>query len=66
MDGCSAWRIEVPLVRPALVMTTVFSIVATPQLYNEPAILRSFAPHASSTYTPICAAYGQIDAFRSA
>jgi multiple sugar transport system permease protein len=66
MDGCSAWgtawRIKVPLVRPALVMTTVFSIIGTAQLYNEPAILHNVAPNLSSTYTPIFAAYNQIDA----
>ncbi|MFC1433770.1 carbohydrate ABC transporter permease [Streptacidiphilus sp. N1-3] len=66
MDGCSAWgtawRIKVPLVRPALVLTTVFSIIGTAQLYNEPAILHNVAPNLSSAYTPILAAYGQIDA----
>ncbi|RAG83828.1 sugar ABC transporter permease [Streptacidiphilus pinicola] len=66
MDGCSAfgiaWRIKIPLVRPALVLTTVFSIIGTAQLYNEPAILHNVAPNLSSTYTPIYAAYDAVDA----
>ncbi|MFG2846974.1 carbohydrate ABC transporter permease [Kitasatospora sp. NPDC048296] len=66
MDGCSAfgiaWRIKVPMIRPALVLTTVFSIIGTAQLYNEPAILHNVAPNLSSTYTPIFAAYNAVDA----
>ncbi|WP_035850900.1 carbohydrate ABC transporter permease [Kitasatospora azatica] len=66
MDGCSAfgiaWRIKVPLVRPALVLTTVFSIIGTAQLYNEPTILHNVAPNLSSTYTPISAAYDAVNA----
>ncbi|WBP86291.1 carbohydrate ABC transporter permease [Kitasatospora cathayae] len=66
MDGCSAvaiaWRIKVPMVRPALVLTTVFSIIGTAQLYNEPAILHNVAPNLSSTYTPIYAAYDAVNA----
>lgn len=66
MDGCSAfgiaWRIKVPMIRPALVLTTVFSIIGTAQLYNEPAILHNVAPNLSSSYTPIYAAYNAVDA----
>ncbi|MEU8514618.1 sugar ABC transporter permease [Kitasatospora sp. NPDC048722] len=66
MDGCSAlgvaWRIKVPMIRPALVLTTVFSVIGTAQLYNEPAILHNVAPNLSSTYTPIYAAYNAVDA----
>jgi multiple sugar transport system permease protein len=65
MDGCStfgiAWRIKIPMVRPALVLTTVFSIIGTAQLYNEPAILHNVAPNLSSDYTPIFAAYNAVD-----
>ena len=66
MDGCSplriAWHIKIPMVRPALVLTTVFSVIGTAQLYNEPAILHNVAPNLSSDYTPIFAAYDQINA----
>ncbi|WP_392672259.1 carbohydrate ABC transporter permease [Streptomyces sp. LN785] len=66
MDGCSAfgiaWRIKVPMVRPALVLTTVFSVIGTAQLYNEPSILHNVAPNLSSDYTPIAAAYSAVNA----
>ncbi|MET9220039.1 carbohydrate ABC transporter permease [Streptomyces sp. NPDC088197] len=59
MDGCTGWRaawlIKVPQIRPALLMTLVFSIIGTFQLYNEPATMKSVAPNLSSTYTPIMA-----------
>jgi multiple sugar transport system permease protein len=64
VDGASAWRIawhiKVPMVRPALVLTAVFSIIGTAQLYNEPATLQAVAPNLSSTYTPIFAAYDSV------
>lgn len=43
LDGCTGWRlawaVKMPLVRPALVLTTVFSIIGTAQMYTEPAVL---------------------------
>jgi multiple sugar transport system permease protein len=64
IDGCSAfriaWHVKIPMVRPALILTTVFSIIGTAQLYNEPAILHNVAPNLSSDYTPIYAAYDQV------
>ena len=64
MDGCSPWRIawhiKIPMVRPALVLTAVFSIIGTAQLYNEPATLQAVAPNLSSDYTPIFAAYDSV------
>lgn len=60
MDGCgwwrTAWHVKIPSVRPALVLTAVFSIIGTAQLYNDPEILHQVAPTISSTYTPIMAA----------
>ena len=44
MDGCSelqiAWRVKIPLVVPALILTTVFSTIATLQVFTEPITLR--------------------------
>lgn len=65
MDGCRGWRlawhVKIPLVRPALVLTTVFSIIGTTQLYNEPSILYRVAPTVTSSYTPILAAQHSAD-----
>ncbi|MGW3510075.1 carbohydrate ABC transporter permease [Streptomyces sp. NPDC000994] len=66
LDGCFGWRaallIKVPQIRPALLLTLVFSIIGTFQLYNEPATMKSVAPNLSSTYTPIMAALRSLSA----
>jgi multiple sugar transport system permease protein len=58
LDGCTgwrlAWRVKIPLVRPALVLTTVFSIIGTAQLYTEPAVLAGARiPGVSPKFSPI-------------
>jgi len=64
LDGCTGWRlawhVKVPLVRPALVMTTVFSIIGTAQLYNEPVVMKAIAPNLSNTWTPIMAMQSEV------
>ena len=61
LDGANNWtiaiRIKVPIIAPALIMTTVFSIIGTLQLYAEPAVLRQISSNISSTYTPNMLAY---------
>lgn len=45
--------IKLPALRGALVIATVFSIIGSFQLFNEPSILQSLAPNAiGSGYTP--------------
>ena len=62
VDGASepriAWSIKIPGVRPALILTIIFSVIGTFQLFNEPNLLRILAPNAiSSSYTPNLYAY---------
>lgn len=61
IDGCSGWRvawhIKVPLVAPALVLTGIFSIIGTLQLFNEPTVLSAISNNVSSAYTPNLYAY---------
>ncbi len=61
IDGCSgfrtAWHIKIPLVAPALVLTTIFSIIGTLQLFNEPTVLSAISNNISSSYTPNLYAY---------
>jgi len=61
LDGAGpvrlAWSIKIPLVAPALVLTTVFSIIGTLQLLAEPQVFRSFSSAVSSTYTPNLTVY---------
>lgn len=52
-----AWNIQLPLIRPALVLTTVFSIIGTLQLFAEPQLLQQVSPAVDSQYTPNLSAY---------
>ena len=62
LDGAGVWRtifsIKIPSVRGALVIATIFSIIGSFQLFNEPNILRPLAPNVITTYyTPNMYAY---------
>lgn len=61
IDGANelqiAWRIKIPLVTPALVLTGLFSIIGTIQLYSEPATLRPMTTTISSTWVPLMKIY---------
>jgi multiple sugar transport system permease protein len=63
IDGASAWqtavRIKLPLARPALVLTAVFSIIGTLQLFAEPLIIKPLTSTVTSSYTPNLAAYNE-------
>ncbi|PBC65877.1 sugar ABC transporter permease [Streptomyces sp. Tue6028] len=57
IDGAGQIRvitaIKLPAIRGALVIATIFSIIGTFQLFNEPSILQKLAPNAITTdYTP--------------
>ena len=61
LDGAGqariAWSIKIPLVRPAILLTAVFSIIGTLQLLAEPQVFRSFSSAVISTYTPNMTVY---------
>lgn len=61
VDGASPWRvalsIQLPLIKPALILTTVFSIIGTLQLFAEPQVLQTVSPAIDSEYTPNLSAY---------
>lgn len=61
LDGASGWRIawsiKIPLVAPALILTCIFSIIGTLQLFNEPRVLSSISNNISVSYTPNLYAY---------
>ncbi|MGY0056679.1 carbohydrate ABC transporter permease [Streptomyces sp. LZ34] len=57
IDGAGQLRvitaIKLPAIRGALVIATIFSIIGSFQLFNEPSILKPLAPNAIATdYTP--------------
>lgn len=67
MDGASAlrtaWSVKIPAVRGALVLTAVFSVIGSAQLYNEPAVLQPVSAGAvSSSFTPVMSAQSAVAA----
>jgi multiple sugar transport system permease protein len=61
VDGASSLRvafsIQLPLIRPALLLTAVFSIIGTLQLFAEAQVLQRVSPAIDSQYTPNLSAY---------
>jgi len=61
-DGAGAWQyalyVQLPMLWPAILLTIIFSINGTLQLFNEPYLMRSIAPSVINThYTPNIYAY---------
>jgi multiple sugar transport system permease protein len=62
VDGATGWKvaryIKIPLIAPALVLTIVFSIIGSLQLFNEPSIMSTLTPNViGDHYTPNLYAY---------
>lgn len=62
IDGAGPFRtvfsIKIPSIRGAIVVATIFSIIGSFQLFNEPAVLQSIAPNVITSYfTPNLYAY---------
>jgi len=63
IDGASewatTWHIKLPLLRPSIILVTVFTIIGTLQLFVEPLVLRPLTTAINSDFTPNLAAYNQ-------
>jgi len=61
IDGASQWqialRIKIPMIAPALVLTGVFSIIATLQVFNEPQTLAPLTNTISPDWMPLMRVY---------
>ena len=62
IDGASQWRlawsVKIPLIRPAIMLTVIFSIIGSFQIFNEPSLLLELAPTAiTQSFTPNFYAY---------
>ena len=61
IDGATewqiAWRIKIPMLSPALIMTAVFSLIATLQVFSEPTTLRPLTNALPSNWTPLMKIY---------
>ncbi|MCT2582983.1 sugar ABC transporter permease [Actinophytocola sp. S1-96] len=53
------WHVKLPLVRPAIVLTTVFTIIGTLQLFAEPLVLKPLSTAISFTYSPNLSAFNE-------
>jgi len=53
-----AWSVKIPAIRPAILLTVIFSIIGSFQLFAEPSLLNTIAPDAvSNSFTPNYYAY---------
>jgi len=61
IDGANEWqiamRVKVPLVTPALVLTGLFAVIGTLQVYGEPTTLRPMTSAISQTWVPLMTIY---------
>jgi ABC-type sugar transport systems, permease components len=61
IDGATevqiALRVKIPLLIPAIILTTVFSVIATIQVFTEPTALRPLTNTISSTWSPLMKVY---------
>ncbi len=62
MDGARPWQtallVKVPAIRGALLLTVIFSIIGTLQLFNEPELMHAISPNViGDHYTPNLYAY---------
>lgn len=62
IDGASqmriAWSIKIPAIKGAIMLTVIFSVIGTFQLFNEPALLDAIAPVViTNGFTPNFYAY---------
>lgn len=62
IDGAGQWRvawnIKIPAIRPAILLTVIFSVIGSFQLFNEPSLLHNIAPNAiDNSFTPNYYAY---------
>ena len=53
-----AWSVKIPSIRPAIMLTIIFSVIGTFQLFAEPSLLDFIAPTAiTNSFTPNFYAY---------
>ncbi|BDZ46136.1 carbohydrate ABC transporter permease [Naasia aerilata] len=61
IDGANewqiAWQIKLPLIAPSLLLTLLFSLIATLQSYSEPTTLRSLSNSISFSFFPLMKVY---------
>jgi multiple sugar transport system permease protein len=63
VDGASSWQvvrhIKLPMIRPAIALTTMFTVIGSLQLFAEPLVLLPLSTGITSHYTPNMSAYSE-------
>lgn len=63
IDGASewqiAWKIKIPLLAPALIMTSVFSLIGMLQVFSEPNTVKSMTNSITPDWVPLMRIYQQ-------
>jgi len=61
IDGCSelqiALRIKIPILAPSIVMTSMFALITTLQVFAEPEVLRPLTNTISTSWSPLMTIY---------
>ena len=61
LDGATevqvALRVKIPIIIPSIIMTAIFSLIATLQVFAEPTTLKPLTNSISSTFTPLMKVY---------
>lgn len=61
IDGCTevqiAWHIKLPMLLPAIVLTALFSLIGTIQLFSEPTTIEPLSNAVSTTWVPMMLVY---------
>ena len=57
IDGASQWRlawsVKIPMIRPAIILTLIFSVIGSFQIFSEPKLLVEIAPTGiTQSFTP--------------
>ena len=56
VDGASqiqiAFRVKLPSIKNAILLTTIFTIIGTMQIFTEPRVLQRYTNAVSNGYTP--------------
>lgn len=64
IDGASGWQtarhVKIPMVRGAVLLSVLLSIIGTIQLFNEPTVMETVNPWMGKDYTPMMMSYNTM------
>lgn len=60
----TAWHVKIPHLRPTIVLSAIFNLIGTLQLFTEPTVLRQVSTAIASTWSPMMLAFRESAAGR--